>query len=131
LQAAFDLLDKAEALMGYGIRGSGDVFKRLLRRTPMVARLSEAWDRLPVRLRVRFRAHTSALFDHVYEHVRDHAHSYRLTPRAVKVWRPASNRLVALPMDTFVPDLVRARLARSCAAGETGVVRAPGSSRLA
>jgi hypothetical protein len=108
LQAAFDLLDKAEALLGYGLRGSGDGFKRLLRRSTMVLRLNECWDRLPLRLRPRFRAHTQVLFDHVYEHIREHALGYRLTPKAVKVWRPESNRLVARPMDSYVPDLVRA-----------------------
>lgn len=108
IQAGFDLLDKAEALLGYGVRGSGTGFKRLLRRSEMTTRLDAAWERLPLRLRARFRAHTRALFDHVYEHVRTHALDYRLTPRAVKVWRPASRRLVARPMDNYVPDLVRA-----------------------
>jgi hypothetical protein len=107
LQAAFDLLDKAEALLGYGARGSGDGFKRLLRRSQMVPRLEAAWEQLPLRLRQRFRLHTTMLFDAIYDHVREHALSYRLTPKAVKVWRPESNRLVARPMDTYVPDLIR------------------------
>jgi hypothetical protein len=108
LQSAFDLLDKAEALLGYGVRGSGKGFTRLLRRSQMIPRLDSAWERLPLRLRPRFRAHTRALFDHVYDHVREHALGYRLTSNAVKVWRPRSNRLVARPMDSYVPDLVRA-----------------------
>jgi len=82
LQAAFDLLDKAEALLGFGIRGSGGGFKRLLRRSTMVPRLNASWERLPLRLRPRFRAHTEALFDHVYDHIREHALGYRVTPKA-------------------------------------------------
>ena len=108
LQAAFDLLDKAEALLGYGVRGSGEGFKRLLRRAQMIARLDEAWERLPLRLRPRFRSHTRALYDALYDHVREHSLEYRRTPSAVKVWRSASNRLVGRPMDSYVPDIVRA-----------------------
>jgi hypothetical protein len=108
LQAAFDLLDKAEALLGYGRRGSGAGFKRLLRRSPMLARLDEAWEQLPLRLRPRFRAHGSALYSLVYEHVYEHTLTYRRTPSAVKVWNERANRLVGRPLDNYVPDIVRA-----------------------
>jgi hypothetical protein len=57
-QAAFDLLDKAEALLGFGKDGSGKGFERLLRRRSMVQRLDEVWSRLPLQLQPRFRAHT-------------------------------------------------------------------------
>jgi hypothetical protein len=80
-QAAFDLLDKAEALLGYGISGSGQGFERLLRRASMIARLDEVWGRLPLQLQSRFRAHTRALYDGMYEHVRTHAYAHRLAGR--------------------------------------------------
>jgi hypothetical protein len=57
-QAAFDLLDKAEALLGFGVSGSGQGFERLLRRASMLTRLDEVWPRLPLQLQSRFRAHT-------------------------------------------------------------------------
>lgn len=123
IQAAFDLLDKAEALLGYGVRGSGDGFKRLLRRSQMVPRLNSAWEQLPLRLRSRFRAHTEVLYDAMYDHIRDHALAYRRTPHAVKVWRPESERLVARPMDTYVPDIVRS--VRNSAHGFLELVKGP------
>jgi len=108
LQAAFDLLNKAEALLGYGRRGSGTGFKRLLRRSRMLPRLDEAWDQLPLRLRPRFRAHSRALYNLVYEHVYEHALAYRRTRSAVKVWNEQANRLVGRSLDNYVPDVVRA-----------------------
>jgi hypothetical protein len=106
LQAAFDLLDKAEALLGYGQQQTGKGFERLLNRTEMLPRMFRSWQRLPVQLRGRFNAHSRALFDQVYEEVVEHALQQRRTAHAVKV-RSAS-RLTALPMDSYVPQLARA-----------------------
>lgn len=106
-QAAFDLLDKAEALLGFGISGSGQGFERLLRRASMIARLDEVWGRLPLQLQPRFRAHTRALYDGMYEHVREHAYAHRLAGGAVKVGPPGGT-LVGLPLEGYVPQLVRA-----------------------
>jgi hypothetical protein len=36
--AGFDVLDKAEALLGFGRQGSGKGFERLLRRRSMIGR---------------------------------------------------------------------------------------------
>jgi hypothetical protein len=106
-QAAFDLLDKAEALLGFGVSGSGQGFERLLRRASMLARLDEIWERLPVQLRPRFRDHARALYDGMYEHVREHAYSHRLAGGAIKVG-PPGGPLVGLPLEGYVPQLVRA-----------------------
>jgi hypothetical protein len=106
-QAAFDLLDKAEALLGFGISGSGQGFERLLRRSSMLARLDEIWQRLPLQLQSRFRKHSRALYDGMYEHVREHAYAHRLAGGAIKVG-PPGGPLVALSLEGYVPQLVRA-----------------------
>jgi hypothetical protein len=106
-QAAFDLLDKAEALLGFGIHGSGQGFERLLRRASMVARLDEVWQRLPLQLQPRFRRHTRALYDGMYEHVRQHAYPHRTTAGAIKVGPPGAP-LKGLSLESYVPQLVRA-----------------------
>src|SRR5207237_379344 len=102
------LLDKAEALLGYGRRGSGAGFKRLLRRSGMLPRLDETWERLPLRLRARFQAHGRELFEVVYTHIYEHTLEYRRTPASIKVWNEEAGRLVARPLDNYVPDIVRA-----------------------
>lgn len=106
-QAAFDLLDKAEALLGFGKSGSGRGFERLLRRASMLARLDEIWQRLPLQLQPRFRRHTRALYNGLYEHVRQHAYAHRHAGGAVKVG-PPDRTLTALPLESYVPQLVRA-----------------------
>lgn len=107
-QTSFDLLDKAEALLGYGKAGSGKGFERLLRRRGMIDRLDQAWELLPMRLRPRFRQHTRALFDSTYEDIRTETLAYRLSPRAVRVAKDEAGKLVAKPMESYVPELVRA-----------------------
>jgi hypothetical protein len=106
-QAAFDLLDKAEALLGFGKDGSGQGFERLLRRASMVTRLDEVWQRLPLQLQSRFRNHTRALYDGMYEHVRQHAYGHRTTAGAIKVG-PPGGPLKGLSLESYVPQLVRA-----------------------
>jgi hypothetical protein len=106
-QAAFDLLDKAETLLGFGIQGSGQGFERLLRRASLIARLDEVWQRMPLQLQPRFRKHTRALYDGMYEHVRQHAYSHRTTAAAIKVG-PPGGPLNGLSLESYVPQLVRA-----------------------
>src|SRR6266508_188856 len=106
-QAAFDLLDKAEALLSFGKSGSGRGFERMLRRASMLGRLDEVWHRLPLQLQPRFRRHTRAHYVGMYEHVRTHAYEHRLTCGAVKVGPPGGT-LEALTLESYVPQLVRA-----------------------
>lgn len=106
-QAAFDLLDKAEALLGFGKDGSGQGFERLLRRASMVARLDEVWQRLPLQLRSRFERHTRALYDGMYEHVRQHCYEHRATAAAIKVG-PPGGPLKGVSLESYVPQLIRA-----------------------
>lgn len=109
IAAAFDFLDKAEALLGYGRDRPGAAFKRLLRRSEMTRRLDEAWQvSLPLRLRPRFQTHVQALFASVHEEVHAHALAFRRTPSGVSVGREQDARLFNRPLDTYVPDLVRA-----------------------
>jgi hypothetical protein len=106
-QAAFDLLDKTEALLGFGKNGSGHGFERLLRRASMTARLDEVWQGLPPQLQTRFRSHSSALYDGMYEHVRQHAYEHRATSGAIKVG-PPGGPLKGLSLEGYVPQLIRA-----------------------
>lgn len=109
LAAAFDFLDKAEALLGYGRDGSGTGFKRMLRRSEMTRRLDEAWQTsLPSRLRPRFERHVEALFASVHTEVHAHTLAFRRTASGVRVGRERNATLVNHPLETYVPDLVRA-----------------------
>lgn len=105
-QAAFDLLDKAETLLGFTSKKTGKGFERLLRRTSMLRRLDEVWEQLPVQLRQRFRRHTRWLYDSVYDEIRAEAVKTRLTKNGVMVGPPGA--LVDRPMEMYVGELVRA-----------------------
>jgi hypothetical protein len=109
IAATFDFLDKAEALLGYGREGSGGGFERLLRRSEMTRRLEQAWEvSLPLRLRRRFQRHVEALFASVHEEVHEHAVDFRRTRAGVKVGRKRDDRLINRPLETYMPELVRA-----------------------
>lgn len=105
-QAAFDLLDKAETLLGFKTRKTGKGFERLLRRSSMVKRLDEVWERLPVQLRQRFRRHGEWLYTSIYDDISAHTIKMRLTAKGVRVGPPG--HLVSRPMKMYVPELVRA-----------------------
>lgn len=109
LGAAFDFLDKAEALLGYGRHSSGAGFKKLLQKTAMTDRLRQAWDvSLPLRLRARFQRHAEELFASTYAEIHDHALSFRRTAAGVKVGRAGDNTTPERALEEYVPDLVRA-----------------------
>jgi len=108
-ETGFDLLDKAEALLGYGRDRTGKGFQRLLRRNEMIPRLDAIWDaRLPMQLRQRFQAHTRHLYDRIYSHVRGEAYDFRLTAYGINVWSSEKGQLIEWSWDAFVPRLVRA-----------------------
>jgi hypothetical protein len=106
-QAAFDLLDKAESLLGYDRRRSGQGFERLLRRQTMIARLDKAWDLLPVQLRPRFRRQTRRAYDRLYRGVIEHAFAHRVDSRSVRVAEP-DGALRSVAFEEYVPSIVRA-----------------------
>jgi hypothetical protein len=108
-ETGFDLLDKAEALLGYRKDRTGKGFQRLLRRNEMIPRVDTVWDsRLPMQLRPRFKAHTRHLYDRIYAHAREEAYDFRLTASGINVWSSRENRLVEWTWDAFVPRLIRA-----------------------
>jgi hypothetical protein len=107
-QAAFDLLDKAEALLDYGSKKSGKGFQRLLRRGEMIDRLDRKWNTcLPVQLRSRFKQYTAHLYERLYEEIREEAYTHRVTDRGVLVWSEDDHRLIERQMDDYIPKLVR------------------------
>jgi hypothetical protein len=111
VETAFDLLDKAESLLGYKQENSGKGFERLLGRHEMIKRLDRVWDeRLPVQLRPRFKAHARHLYDRIYDHVREHAYPFRVADdgSGINVWSSKHNKLIKWTWDSYVPQLVRA-----------------------
>lgn len=105
-QAAFDLLDKAETLLGFASKKTGKGFERLFRRTSMVKRVDEIWELLPVQLRQRFRRHGAWLYEAIYDEIREQAVTKRVTANGVEVGPPGA--LVNLTMESYVPQLIRA-----------------------
>ena len=109
IAAAFDFLDKAEALLGYGRAGSGGGFERLLRRSEMTRRLEQAWQvSLPLRMRLRFQRHVEALFASIHAEVHEHTLAFRRTTAGVNIGREQDDRLLNRPLEMYVPELVRA-----------------------
>jgi hypothetical protein len=109
MELAFDLLDKAEQLLGYlkADNRSGKGFKRLVRRGDAVPALNRSWASLPEALRERFEKHTQAVYDTFYEEMRDRALTNRLTPKGLKVASGEPGNLQSVSTDAYVADLVR------------------------
>jgi hypothetical protein len=111
LETGFDLLDKAESLLGYTQKNSGKGFERLLRRNEMIPRLDRVWDdRLPLQLRPRFKSHTRHLYDRIYDHIKENAYPFRVADdgSGIKIWSAKHNKLIKWSWDSYVPPLVRA-----------------------
>ena len=125
-QAAFDLLDKAESLLGFGSKRSGRGFERLLRRRAMIERLDEVWCRLPVQVRGRFRAETHRVYDRLYERAVAHAFEHRVGSGCVRV-ASRDGGLIAMSFEDYVPALVRA--VRNSAHGFIEVLAGEGPER--
>lgn len=108
-QSAFDLLDKAEALLGYETDKTGKGFQRLLRRSEMVPLLTTKWQaRLPLQLRQRFVTYTQHLYDRLYEDTLEEAYAFRRTAGGVAVWNEEQGKLIDRHADDYVPKLIRA-----------------------
>ena len=106
LHTAFDLLDKAETLLGYDDFGKG--FTALLRRKKAEPRLKEALARIPV-VGERFEDRTSRLYEAVYRSMLDNALTFRRTPKGgVRVASKEADQLEAMSPDDYVATLVRA-----------------------
>jgi hypothetical protein len=105
--AAFDLLDKAEALLGWGRDKSGNGFKALLRRKKALPRLKQAFQGLPDGLGVRFAAHTEAVFNGLYDGVLANAMTHRRTRGGVRVAQRDPKNLETMSADDYVSSLCR------------------------
>lgn len=108
VQIAFDLLDKAESLLGYGRNDSGKGFTALLRRSKAAPRLREALASMPEGLRTRISDEVDRLYDSAYEAVRSNTLKSRLTPKGMKVASNTADNLRSVDNETFVATLLRA-----------------------
>jgi hypothetical protein len=108
VQIAFDLLDKAESLLGFGKKESGKGFAALLRRGQCLPRLREAFGTLPAGLGGRLGDESERLFDGLYEAVRENTTAYRLTEKGAKVARKDAATIEAIDNDRLVSSLCRA-----------------------
>jgi hypothetical protein len=109
LESAFDLLDKAEGLLGYVDRSdSGKGFKALLRRSRAAPRLRNAVAGLPDGLSERFEERVDRLYDALYAGVLTNTMSSRVSGSTVSVARQTADELVGMPAEDYVARLCRA-----------------------
>ena len=115
VQIAFDLLDKAEAILGYGRRKTGKGFEALLRREECLRRLREVYASMPASLAERLAAEAERLFDGLYAQARENTLRERLTPNGARIAHGAVSNLQPVSDSSLVGSLCRAvrdRLAR-------------------
>ncbi len=114
LGATFDLLDKLEALLGYGPQsmsqfgkawGPGRGFAKLLDRRVTLPMMHRGFENMPSTLRSIFKDRAKLLFDAVYDEVADGVLRGRLDEDGV---RYGSVSIRKMPWDTYVGTLVRA-----------------------
>ena len=108
LQVAFDLLDKAESLLGYGKRDTGKGFVALLRREQAVRRTRQAYGSLPPDLAGRIGDEVERLFDTLRVHIRASTQQHRLTERGARVAQDDPATLCSIGTDELVATLCRA-----------------------
>jgi hypothetical protein len=108
VQIAFDLLDKAESMLGYGRKRSGKGFSALLRRRQCLPRLREAFANLPDDLGERLAAESERLFDDLYTKVRGNTVGYRLTSTGAMIAQDEAENLVKVDNDSLVASVCRA-----------------------
>lgn len=108
VQMAFDLLDKAESLLGYGRKKTGKGFEALLRRSQSLPRIRQAYRSLPDDLAGRLGDELERLFDGLYTQVRANTLSYRLTQRGARIASGAGDALNTVSDDVLVATLCRA-----------------------
>jgi hypothetical protein len=124
MQAAFDLLDKADSLLSPGGKSAeGKAFKRLLRRAEALPRLERAFDQLPVQLRPRFQRWARESYDRLYDDIKATTMEKRRNKNGVRValTDPAKPQLMS--WDDYVAALMRA--ARNSSHGLQDMLRAP------
>lgn len=104
VQTAFDLLDKAETLLGFSKSGTG--FEALLRRTTASTRLQDALAPIPG-VGPRLADRSTRVFDALYEQVLADVLPSRRRGRGVLVAQKTPENLVNTSSDVFVGKLIR------------------------
>lgn len=108
MQAAFDLLDKADSLLTRpGRIPDGKNFKRLLRREEALLRLDRAFNRLPVQLRPRFKQWARESYDRLYEDIANTTMAKRRRTDGVLVAQRDAAAPVLRSWDEYVSGLIR------------------------
>jgi hypothetical protein len=127
MQAAFDLLDKADSLLTHGTSSNGKSFKRLLRREQALPRLALAFDELPVRLRPRFQRWATETYGRFYADIKATTMTSRCRPDGVLVAHtdPAQPRLMS--WDDYIATLMRT--ARNSSHGLQSILRSPPATK--
>jgi hypothetical protein len=124
MQAAFDLLDKADSLLTRrGRTADGTNFKRLLRREEALTRLERAFDRLPVQPRPRFKQWARESYDRFYVDIKQTTMASRRRDSGVLVALNDPARPVLRSWDEYVSALMRA--ARNSSHGLKDMLRPP------
>ena len=109
VQIAFDLLDKAESLLGYTRQDSGKGFETLLRRKRTVSRLREAFASLPGTIGDRLGDEAERLFDVLYTEIYKNTASFRQRPKGgASVAKKEPDKLTGIDDETLVATLIRA-----------------------
>lgn len=124
MQAAFDLLDKADSLLTRrGQSADGTNFRRLLRRQEALVRLDRAFDRLPVQLRERFKMWARESYDRFYADIKQTTMSSRRRDDGVLVAQNDPAQPVRRSWDEYVSKLMRAT--RNSSHGLQDILRGP------
>jgi len=127
MQAAFDLLDKADSLLTRrGKTADATNFKRLLRRDEALVRLERAFEQLPIQLRSRFNEWARTSYDRFYEDIKKTTMSSRRRTNGVLVALTDPAQPVLRSWDEYVAALMRA--ARNSSHGLQDMLRAPAAS---
>lgn len=128
MQAAFDLLDKADSLLTPRSKSAeGKSFKRLLRRGEALPRLERAFERLPVQLRARFKRWAQESYDRLYSDVETTTMPKRRQSNGVRVALTDPVKLQLMTWDDYVAALMRT--ARNSSHGLQGILRPPDPSK--
>ena len=124
MQAAFDLLDKADSLLTRrGQSADGTNFRRLLRREEALVRLERAFDLLPVQLRPRFKQWARESYERFYEDIKQTTMPSRRRDDGVLVAQNDPSRPVLRSWDEYVSKLMRAT--RNSSHGLQDMLREP------
>ena len=124
MQAAFDLLDKADSLLTpQGKLAEGKTFKRLLRRGEALPRLERAFERLPVQLRPLFQRWARESYDRLYNDIKLTTMKSRQEQGGVRVALTDPAKPQLMPWDDYVAALMRT--ARNSSHGLQSILQAP------